>query len=99
MDYMRKFLRFTDALNKSGLVSDIQEGDTAVVCDDCIVVISRTGDTVGYTVIDQIRPFDFRLGFTPEDYETLVNEANDRLSIIQKIRKRGLGLWKSLRKS
>lgn len=47
MDFMDKTNAFLEKLEESGISISNQDGETAVICEDCVAVIKKQGDTVG----------------------------------------------------
>lgn len=69
MDFMDKTNAFLEKLEESGISISNQDGETAVICEDCVVVISKSGDKVAVDFVNQIERLDYRVGFTQEDVE------------------------------
>lgn len=69
MDFMDKTSAFLEAVEKAGISFSNQDGDTAVVCNDCVAVVSKTGDEVSVNFINMIEKLDYTIGFTQEDVE------------------------------
>lgn len=46
MDFMDKTNAFLEKLEESGISISNQDGETAVICEDCVAVISKSGDRV-----------------------------------------------------
>lgn len=69
MDVMDKIEAFLKAAEDAGIRISGNDGDTAVICEDCVAVITKTGDEVGVNFISQIERLDHKVGFTREDYE------------------------------
>ena len=47
MDFMDKVNAFLEKLEESGISISNQDGETAVICEDCVAVIKKQGDNVG----------------------------------------------------
>ena len=45
-DFMDKTNSFLEEMEKAGISISNQDGETAVICEDCVVVISKSGDKV-----------------------------------------------------
>nr|UWG13352.1 MAG: hypothetical protein [Bacteriophage sp.] len=69
MDFMDKTNAFLEKLEESGISISNQDGETAVICEDCVVVISKSGDKVAVDFVNQIERLDYRVGFTEKDVE------------------------------
>jgi len=75
MSYINKILEFTLALNKAGVVFDPEDGDTAIICDDCVVILTKSGEDVGFTVVDKVKRFPYSVNLTDSDYDGFISEA------------------------
>lgn len=69
MDFMDKTNAFLEKLEESGISISNQDGETAVICEDCVAVISKSGDKVAVDFVNQIEWLDYRVGFTEKDVE------------------------------
>lgn len=69
MDFMDKTNAFLEKLEESGISIFNQDGETAVICEDCVAVISKSGDKVAVDFVNQIERLDYRVGFTEKDVE------------------------------
>lgn len=69
MDFMDKTNAFLEKLEESGISISNQDGETAVICEDCVAVISKLGDKVAVDFVNQIERLDYRVGFTEKDVE------------------------------
>lgn len=69
MNFMDKANAFLEKLEESGISISNQDGETAVICEDCVVVISKSGDKVAVDFVNQIERMDYRAGFTEKDVE------------------------------
>ena len=69
MDFMDKTNAFLEKLEESGISISNQDGETAVICEDCVVVIKKQGDTVGVDFVNQVERLDYKVGFTQKDVE------------------------------
>lgn len=69
MDFMDKAAAFLEAVNTAGISFGNLDGDTAVVCNDCVAVVSKHGDEVGVNFVNQVEKLDFTVGFTQQDVE------------------------------
>lgn len=69
MDFMDKTNAFLEKLEESGISISNQDGETAVICEDCVAVISKSGDKVAVDFVNQIERLDYRVGFTEKDVE------------------------------
>lgn len=69
MDFMDKTNAFLEKLAESGISISNQDGETAVICEDCVAVISKSGDKVAVDFVNQIERLDYRIGFTEKDVE------------------------------
>lgn len=68
-DFMDKTNSFLEEMEKAGISISNQDGETAVICEDCVLVISKSGDKVAVDFINQIERLDYKVGFTQEDVE------------------------------
>lgn len=69
MDFMDKTNAFLEKLAESGISISNQDGETAVICEDCIAVIKKQGDTVGVDFVNQVERLEYKVGFTQKDVE------------------------------
>ena len=69
MDFMDKTNAFLEKLEESGISISNQDGEPAVICEDCVAVISKSGDKVAVDFVNQIERLDYRVGFTEKDVE------------------------------
>ena len=69
MDFMDKANTFLEKLEESGISISNQDGETAVICEDCVAVISKSGDKVAVDFVNQIERMGYRVGFTEKDVE------------------------------
>lgn len=69
MNFMDKANAFLEKLEESGISISNQDGETAVICEDCVAVISKSGDKVAVDFVNQIERMDYRVGFTEKDVE------------------------------
>ena len=69
MNFMDKANAFLEKLEESGISISNQDGETAVICEDCGAVISKSGDKVAVDFVNQIERMDYRVGFTEKDVE------------------------------
>lgn len=69
MDFMDKTNAFLEKLEESGISISNQDGETAVICEDCVAVISKSGDKVAVDFVNQIERLDYKVGFTQKDVE------------------------------
>lgn len=69
MNFMDKANAFFEKLEESGISISNQDGETAVICEDCVAVISKSGDKVAVDFVNQIERMDYRVGFTEKDVE------------------------------
>lgn len=69
MDFMDKASGFLAAVNEAGINFSNLDGDTAVICNDCVAVVSKHGDEVGVNFINMVEKMDYTIGFTKEDVE------------------------------
>lgn len=68
-DFMDKINSFLEEMEKAGISISNQDGETAVICEDCVAVISKSGDKVAVDFVNQIERLDYRVGFTEKDVE------------------------------
>lgn len=68
-DFMDKTNSFLEEMEKAGISISNQDGETAVICEDCVAVISKSGDKVAVDFVNQIERMDYRVGFTEKDVE------------------------------
>lgn len=68
-DFMDKTNSFLEEMEKAGISISNQDGETAVICEDCVAVISKSGDKVAVDFVNQIERLDYRVGFTEKDVE------------------------------
>ena len=69
MDFMDKTNAFLEELEESGISISNQDGETAVICEDCVAVIKKQGDTVGVDFVNQVERLEYKVGFTQKDVE------------------------------
>lgn len=69
MDFLDKTNAFLKKLEESGISISNQDGETAVICEDCVTVIKKQGDTVGVDFVNQVERLDYKVGFTQKDVE------------------------------
>ncbi len=69
MDFMDKTNAFLEKLEESGISISNQDGETVVICEDCVAVISKSGDKVSVDFVNQIERLDYKVGFTQKDVE------------------------------
>lgn len=69
MDFMDKTNAFLEKLEESGISISNQDGETAVICEDCVAVIKKQGDTVGVDFVNQVERLGYKVGFTQKDVE------------------------------
>ena len=69
MDFMDKVNAFLEKLEESGISISNQDGETAVICEDCVAVIKKQGDNVGVDFVNQVERLDYKVGFTQKDVE------------------------------
>ena len=69
MDFMDKANAFLGKLEESGISISNQDGETAVICEDCVAVIKKQGDNVGVDFVNQVERLDYKVGFTQKDVE------------------------------
>ena len=68
-DFMDKTNSFLEEVEKAGISISNQDGETAVICEDCVAVISKSGDKVAVDFVNQIERLDYKVGFTEKDVE------------------------------
>lgn len=68
-DFMDKTNSFLEEMEKAGISISNQDGETAVICEDCVAVISKSGDKVAVDFVNQIERLDYKVGFTEKDVE------------------------------
>ena len=68
-DFMDKTNSFLEEMEKAGISISNQDGETAIICEDCVVVISKSGDSVAVDFVNQVERLDYKVGFTQEDVE------------------------------
>lgn len=69
MDFMDKVNAFLEKLEESGISISNQDGETAVICEDCVAVIKKQGDNVGVDFVNQVERLEYKVGFTQKDVE------------------------------
>ena len=69
MDFMDKVNAFLEKLEESGISISNQDGETAVICEDCVAVIKKQGDNVGVDFVNQVERREYKVGFTQKDVE------------------------------
>lgn len=69
MDFMDKTNAFLEKLEESGISISNQDGETAVICEDCVAVIKKQGDTVGVDFVNRVERLEYKVGFTQKDVE------------------------------
>ena len=69
MDFMDKTNAFLEKLEESGISISNPDGETAVICEDCVAVIKKQGDTVGVDFVNQVERLEYKVGFTQKDVE------------------------------
>lgn len=69
MDFMDKVNAFLEKLKESGISISNQDGETAVICEDCVAVIKKQGDNVGVDFVNQVERLEYKVGFTQKDVE------------------------------
>lgn len=69
MDFLDKIAAFLEELEEQDVSLSNQDGDTAVVCNDCVAVVSKKGDEVSVNFINRVKELNFTAGFTAEDVE------------------------------
>ena len=77
MSYMDKLDKFLDAVNEAGLEFDEEDGDTAVICEDCVGIVSKSGDEIGVTMVNRVEKLPVTIGFTREDYEEFMRDTGE----------------------
>lgn len=68
-DFMDKINSFLEEMEKAGISISNQDGETAVICEDCVAVISKSGDKVAVDFVNQIERLDYKVGFTQKNVE------------------------------
>ena len=66
---MDKTNSFLEEMEKAGISISNQDGETAIICEDCVAVISKSGDSVAVDFVNQVERMDYKVGFTQEDVE------------------------------
>ena len=79
MGYMDKLDGFLQAVNEAGIEFDNEDGDTAVVCDDCVGIITKMGEEIGVTMVNRVERLSYKAGFTREDYEEFMRDAGEEV--------------------
>ena len=79
MSYMDKMDAFLQAVNDAGIEFDEEDGDTAVICNDCVAIVSKKGDEIGVTMVNRIETLLYTVGFTREDYEEFMKDAGEEV--------------------
>lgn len=79
MSYMEKLDNFLVAVIDAGIEFDNEDGDTAVVCDDCVGIITKTGEEIGVTMVNRVERLAYKVGFTREDYEEFMRDAGEEV--------------------
>ncbi len=69
MDFIDKAAAFLEEVEKAGINFSNLDGETAVICKDCVAVVSKSGDEVGVDFVNQVEHLDFTVGFTQKDVE------------------------------
>lgn len=69
MDFMDKANAFLEKLEESGISISNRDGETAVICEDCVAVIKKQGDNVGVDFVNQVERLEYKVGFTQKDVE------------------------------
>lgn len=69
MDFMDKVNAFLEKLEESGISISNQDGETTVICEDCVAVIKKQGDNVGVDFVNQVERLEYKVGFTQKDVE------------------------------
>lgn len=77
MSYMDKLDKFLDAVNEAGIEFDEEDGDTAVICEDCVGIVSKSGDEIGVTMVNRVEKLPVTIGFTREDYEEFMRDTGE----------------------
>ena len=77
MSYMDKLDKFLDAVNEAGIEFDEEDGDTAVICEDCVGIVSKSGDEIGVTIVNRVEKLPVTIGFTREDYEEFMRDTGE----------------------
>lgn len=69
-DFVDKASSFLEELDKRGVSISNADGETAVICKDCVAVIQKSGDEVGVDFIHKrVNMEDYFIGFTQQDIE------------------------------
>ena len=68
MDFFDKANAFLQMLEDKEVAISSVDGDTAIVCNDCVAVINKAGDEIGVNFINQVQRVDYTVGFTEKDY-------------------------------
>jgi hypothetical protein len=74
---MDKLDKFLDAVNEAGIEFDEEDGDTAVICEDCVGIVSKSGDEIGVTMVNRVEKLPVTIGFTREDYEEFMRDTGE----------------------
>lgn len=69
MDFIDKTNSFLEAVETAGITFSNIDGETAVVCNDCVAVFSKSGDEVGVNFVNRVERLDYTVGFTEQDVE------------------------------
>lgn len=69
MDFMDKITAFLEEVEKAGISFSEVDGDTAVICEDCVAIVSKQGNEVGVTFVNRLEKLPYKVGFTPQDVE------------------------------
>ena len=77
MSYLEKIEAFVDALNAAGIEVDNEDGDTAIVCNDTVVIVTKVGEELGFNFVNRVEHLDHKLGFTREDFEEFMKDAEE----------------------
>lgn len=73
-DIMDKMDAFFDAMEDAGV--KIAEGQTAIICNDGVVLLTTDRDGVNAVFCNRKMDFDYDLGITSEDIEIFNNMAD-----------------------
>lgn len=68
-DFMDKTNSFLEEMEKAGISISNQDGETAIICEDCVAVISKSGDSVAVDFVNQVERLEYKVGFTQGDVE------------------------------
>ena len=68
MDFYDKAEAFIQMLSEKEIAITSVDGDTAIVCNDCVAVIHKEGDEIGVNFVNQMERVDYTVGFTEKDY-------------------------------